>query len=172
MIRNLIATFFTLILFFPGLVLGDSRDALIASIDDRYEANKDIALSIWELAELGYLEVTGTIRVYGTPAEEGGSGKVYMVREGLFDDVDAVLSWHPGAATLTRIWERVEAAARGAAAGTGTKGMQLAAKTLALTAADFFEQPELAEKAHAELISNMCPCLETAPRPSIIVSNS
>ena len=38
----------------------------------------------------------GTIRVYGTPAEEGGSGKVYMVREGLFDDVDAVLSWHPG----------------------------------------------------------------------------
>ena len=36
----------------------------------------------------------GTIRVYGTPAEEGGSGKVYMVREGLFDDVDIVLHWH------------------------------------------------------------------------------
>jgi len=39
----------------------------------------------------------GTIRLYGTPAEEGGSGKVYMVREGLFKDVDAVLHWHPGA---------------------------------------------------------------------------
>jgi len=38
---------------------------------------------------------TGTIRFYGTPAEEGGSGKVYMVRAGLFDDVDAVISWHP-----------------------------------------------------------------------------
>ena len=38
----------------------------------------------------------GTIRVYGTPAEEGGSGKVYMVRAGLFSDVDAVLHWHPG----------------------------------------------------------------------------
>ncbi len=38
---------------------------------------------------------TGTIRVYGTPAEEGGAGKVYMVRAGLFDDVDAVLHWHP-----------------------------------------------------------------------------
>ena len=38
----------------------------------------------------------GTIRFYGTPAEEGGSGKVYMVRAGLFDDVDAVLHWHPG----------------------------------------------------------------------------
>ena len=36
----------------------------------------------------------GTIRLYGTPAEEGGSGKVYMVRAGLFDDVDLVLDWH------------------------------------------------------------------------------
>ena len=40
--------------------------------------------------------LTGTLRVYGTPAEEGGGGKVYMVRAGLFDDVDAVLHWHPG----------------------------------------------------------------------------
>ncbi len=37
----------------------------------------------------------GTIRFYGTPAEEGGSGKVYMVRAGLFDDVDIALHWHP-----------------------------------------------------------------------------
>lgn len=39
--------------------------------------------------------IKGTIRLYGTPAEEGGAGKVYMVRAGLFDDVDAVLHWHP-----------------------------------------------------------------------------
>jgi aminobenzoyl-glutamate utilization protein B len=38
----------------------------------------------------------GTIRFYGTPAEEGGAGKVYMLRAGLFDDVDAVVSWHAG----------------------------------------------------------------------------
>ena len=38
----------------------------------------------------------GTLRLYGTPAEEGGAGKVYMVRDGLFSDVDAVLAWHPG----------------------------------------------------------------------------
>ncbi len=38
----------------------------------------------------------GTIRFYGTPAEEGGAGKVYMVRGGLFEDVNAVLHWHPG----------------------------------------------------------------------------
>src|SRR5258708_6093834 len=39
---------------------------------------------------------SGTIRVYGCPAEEGGSGKVYMVRAGLFNDVDIVIHWHPG----------------------------------------------------------------------------
>ncbi|WP_290483043.1 M20/M25/M40 family metallo-hydrolase, partial [Hyphomonas sp. UBA3601] len=46
-----------------------------------------------------WLEDTGTpgrIRVYGTPAEEGGSGKVYMVRAGLFNDVDIAMHWHPG----------------------------------------------------------------------------
>ena len=36
----------------------------------------------------------GTVRFYGCPAEEGGSGKVYMTRAGLFDDVDVVLHWH------------------------------------------------------------------------------
>jgi aminobenzoyl-glutamate utilization protein B len=40
-------------------------------------------------------QVAGTLRYYGTPAEEGGSGKVYMVRAGLFKDVDAVIHWHP-----------------------------------------------------------------------------
>ncbi len=38
----------------------------------------------------------GTIRFYGSPAEEGGSGKVYLVRAGLFQDCDVVISWHPG----------------------------------------------------------------------------
>jgi aminobenzoyl-glutamate utilization protein B len=38
----------------------------------------------------------GTIRYYGTPAEEGGGGKIYMLHAGLFRDVDAVLAWHPG----------------------------------------------------------------------------
>jgi aminobenzoyl-glutamate utilization protein B len=39
--------------------------------------------------------ISGTIRFYGCPAEEGGSGKVYMTREGLFNDADIVLNWHP-----------------------------------------------------------------------------
>jgi len=37
----------------------------------------------------------GTLRLYGTPAEETGVGKVYMARDGLFDDLDAALEWHP-----------------------------------------------------------------------------
>lgn len=39
---------------------------------------------------------TGTIKVFGCPAEEGGSGKVYMVRAGLFNNVDVAIHWHPG----------------------------------------------------------------------------
>ena len=38
----------------------------------------------------------GTLRVYGCPAEEGGSGKVFLVRAGLFNDVDVAIHWHPG----------------------------------------------------------------------------
>jgi len=38
----------------------------------------------------------GTLKFFGTPAEESASGKVFMVREGVFDCVDAVLSHHPG----------------------------------------------------------------------------
>jgi len=41
-------------------------------------------------------DLAGTIRVYGSPAEEGGAAKLYLVRAGLFSDVDAVLHWHPG----------------------------------------------------------------------------
>jgi aminobenzoyl-glutamate utilization protein B len=192
MIRIRPSVLLALLLLAPALSFGDSRDSLIATIDDHYDQNREIALDIWGYAELGYLEekstallqktladegfkvtagvagiptafvaeagsgepviavlaefdalpgitqtaspvreeipgkagghacghhlfgtasvsaaiavkrwladngMKGTIRVYGTPAEEGGSGKVYMVREGLFDDVDAVLSWHPG----------------------------------------------------------------------------
>jgi aminobenzoyl-glutamate utilization protein B len=51
-----------------------------------------IAVRDWLVAN----KRSGTLRFYGTPAEEGGSGKVYMIRAGLFDDVDAVVSWHPG----------------------------------------------------------------------------
>ena len=52
-----------------------------------------------------YIEETGlamTVRFYGCPAEEDGGGKVYMAREGMFDDVDAALTWHPDAVNATK----------------------------------------------------------------------
>ncbi len=39
--------------------------------------------------------VKARVRYYGCPAEEGGAAKTYMVRAGLFDDVDAAITWHP-----------------------------------------------------------------------------
>jgi aminobenzoyl-glutamate utilization protein B len=50
-----------------------------------------IAVKDWLAAN----KKSGTIKVFGTPAEESGGGKVYMVRAGLFDKIDAVLHWHP-----------------------------------------------------------------------------
>jgi aminobenzoyl-glutamate utilization protein B len=50
-------------------------------------------IAVKKLLEAG--KIKGTIKVFGCPAEEGGSGKVYMVREGLFNGVDIVLHWHP-----------------------------------------------------------------------------
>lgn len=41
----------------------------------------------------------GRVRFYGCPAEEGGSGKTYMARAGVFDDLDAAITWHPGSHT-------------------------------------------------------------------------
>ena len=51
------------------------------------------AIAIKELMEKGQLK--GTIRFYGTPAEEDLAGKVYMARTGVFNDLDVCLDWHP-----------------------------------------------------------------------------
>lgn len=51
------------------------------------------AIAIKELIQQGKLK--GTIRFYGTPAEESVGGKIYMARDGLFDDLDVCFDWHP-----------------------------------------------------------------------------
>ena len=56
-------------------------------------ASLGAAVSIKELIAAGKLK--GTIRFYGTPAEEDLAGKVYMARAGLFNDLDICLDWHP-----------------------------------------------------------------------------
>jgi aminobenzoyl-glutamate utilization protein B len=60
-------------------------------------ASLGAAIAIKELMEQG--NITGTIKFLGTPAEEKFFGKIWMVREGLWDGVDVNISWHPGAST-------------------------------------------------------------------------
>ncbi|MCU0244261.1 MAG: amidohydrolase, partial [Acidobacteria bacterium] len=55
------------------------------------------AVAIKDLMAAGQLK--GTVRFYGTPAEEAVGGKVFMVREGLFKDLDVCLTWHPSEET-------------------------------------------------------------------------
>ena len=57
-------------------------------------ASLGAALAIKEQIAAGKLK--GTIRFYGTPAEESVGGKTYMARDGVFNDVDVMLAWHPG----------------------------------------------------------------------------
>jgi len=51
------------------------------------------------MEELG---LPGTVRLYGSPAEETVVGKVFMARDGLYDDLDAAIDWHPSDETKTR----------------------------------------------------------------------
>jgi aminobenzoyl-glutamate utilization protein B len=57
-------------------------------------ASLGAAAAVKDLIASGKLK--GTVRFYGTPAEESVGGKVYMARDGAFKDVDAMLVWHPG----------------------------------------------------------------------------
>ncbi|HEX9208759.1 MAG TPA: amidohydrolase [Steroidobacteraceae bacterium] len=64
-------------------------------------ASLGAALAIKEQIAAGKLK--GTVKFFGTPAEEAVGGKVYMARDGLFDGVDAMLAWHPSDETQADI---------------------------------------------------------------------
>jgi aminobenzoyl-glutamate utilization protein B len=55
------------------------------------------AHAVKDLIASGQLQ--GTVKLYGTPAEESVAGKVFMIRAGLFRDVDFALAWHPDSKT-------------------------------------------------------------------------
>ncbi len=55
------------------------------------------AIAVKELIEQG--KISGTVKFFGTPAEEKFFGKIWMVEAGLWDDVDVNISWHPSAST-------------------------------------------------------------------------
>ena len=52
------------------------------------------AIAVKKAIEAGYL--SGTVVFYGCPGEEGCAGKTFMARDGMFRDLDAALTWHPG----------------------------------------------------------------------------
>lgn len=58
-----------------------------------------VAAAIALKRSLDEADIPGTVRLYGTPAEETVVGKVYMASAGLFDDLDAAIEWHPGQET-------------------------------------------------------------------------
>ncbi len=60
-------------------------------------ASLGAAIAVKELIEKG--EISGTVKFFGTPAEEKFFGKIWMVEAGLWDGVDVNISWHPGAST-------------------------------------------------------------------------
>ena len=64
-------------------------------------ASLGAATAIKELIDEG--KIKGTVRFYGTPAEEKFFGKLWLVREGLFEDVDIVMDWHPAAETKAEV---------------------------------------------------------------------
>ncbi len=64
-------------------------------------ASLGAAVTVKELIEQGKLK--GTVKFYGTPAEEKFFGKLWMAREGLFDDLDVCFDWHPSASTKSAV---------------------------------------------------------------------
>lgn len=66
-------------------LLGTGCVAAVAALKDYLEKSKADGK-----------EISGTIRFYACPAEESGSGKMFLAKDGYFDDVDVALAWHPG----------------------------------------------------------------------------
>ena len=91
-------------------------------------ASMSAAIAVAELIRDG--RIKGTVRFYGCPAEEGGSAKVFMVRDGLMADCDAVMHWHPSSrnsagdrSSLARIAVKFQFRGRSAhAAGSPEQG--------------------------------------------------
>ncbi|MCA9034963.1 MAG: amidohydrolase [Planctomycetaceae bacterium] len=91
-------------------------------------ASASAAMAVADQIRNGHLK--GTVRFYGCPAEEGGSAKVFMVRDGLFGDCDAVFHWHPSSrnsagdrSSLARIAVKFQFKGRSAhAAGSPEQG--------------------------------------------------
>lgn len=96
------------------------------------------ALSLGRLAE----QIDATIEVIGTPAEEGGGGKIYLLDEGVFDHLDIVMMIHPGPADA--LWARPFAVSHFDISFTGHAAHAAAYPHLGINAADAMTLSEVA----------------------------
>ncbi|MEW1834237.1 amidohydrolase [Microbacterium sp. NPDC079995] len=87
-------------------------------------------------------ELDATVQVIGTPAEEGGGGKIHLLDAGVFDDVDLAMMIHPGPADA--LWARPLAVAHFDVVYTGLESHASAYPTLGINAADAFTVAQVA----------------------------
>ncbi|MFI8631439.1 amidohydrolase [Microbacterium sp. NPDC077663] len=87
-------------------------------------------------------ELDATVQVVGTPAEEGGGGKIHLMDAGVFDTVDLAMMIHPGPADA--LWARPLAVAHFDVAYTGRESHASAYPTLGVNAADAFTVAQVA----------------------------
>ncbi|MDQ1074928.1 amidohydrolase [Microbacterium testaceum] len=87
-------------------------------------------------------ELDATIMVIGTPAEEGGGGKIHLLDAGIFDGVDLAVMIHPGPADA--LWARPLAVAHFDVVFTGRESHASAYPTLGINAADAFTVAQVA----------------------------
>ena len=118
-------------------------------------ASASASLALGEQIRAGTL--TGTLRFYGCPAEEGGSAKAFLVRDHRFDDCDAVLHWHPSSQN-TAGDESSQARIAVKFRFHGTSSQAAAAPEAGRSAVDAIEltnhAAELLARAHARLHEN------------------
>lgn len=94
----------------PGV--GNEAEPRKAARDDGVTSGQGCGHNLFGAASVGAAialkqmmeenSLSGTLKLFGTPAEETVVGKVYMAKAGDFDDLDAVLEWHPGTETEVR----------------------------------------------------------------------
>lgn len=87
-------------------------------------------------------ELDATVQVIGTPAEEGGGGKIHLLDAGVFDDVELAMMIHPG--PVDALWARPLAVAHFDVVYTGRESHASAYPTLGVNAADAFTIAQVA----------------------------
>jgi len=132
----------------------ESPDVVVGGCAHNLLGTASVAAAIAANRERVARKLPGTIQLFGTPAEEIGFGKTFMIRDRAFKRTDVVLAWHPRRSEPchqphpARRWAQTACAAH----PLGYKGMAVAAKMLAASAIDVLTDPSLLKAAHDEFL--------------------